>query len=132
MSDQTTRVTPGPKPLPATAALRPIDAAGTPPPARILTQLLQANGLPVVPGYHVRREVARGGMGVVYAAHDPTFDREVAIEAEEIGDPRLSDPGTAQPLHGGETVAFARNAQAAPFGMRFGLTDSRGYGPKVL
>jgi formylglycine-generating enzyme required for sulfatase activity len=38
-----------------------------------------------VPGYTVLREIARGGMGVVYAAHDPTFDREVAIKVMHPG-----------------------------------------------
>ena len=36
--------------------------------------------LPAVPGYVMSREIACGGMGVVYAAHDPAFDREVAIK----------------------------------------------------
>jgi serine/threonine protein kinase len=50
------------------------------PPAGESTLVVQAPGLPVVPGYVVTREVARGGMGIVYAAHDPTFDRELAIK----------------------------------------------------
>ena len=33
---------------------------------------------------------------------------------------------------GTETVVFAGNARAPSFGMRFGLTGSRGYSPKVL
>ncbi len=41
--------------------------------------------LPPVPGYVVRRELARGGMGVVYAAHDPSFDRDVALKVMHFG-----------------------------------------------
>jgi eukaryotic-like serine/threonine-protein kinase len=44
------------------------------------TFVLDTPELPAVPGYTVTREVARGGMGVVYAAHDPVFDREVAVK----------------------------------------------------
>src|SRR5215207_5597380 len=56
-----------------------------PDPARTENQgtppfVLDAPDLPAVPGYTVTREVARGGMGVVYAAHDPVFDREVAVK----------------------------------------------------
>ena len=36
--------------------------------------------LPAVPGYRVLREIARGGMGRVLAAHDLTLDREVALK----------------------------------------------------
>jgi len=36
--------------------------------------------LPEVPGYAVTAEIARGGMGVVYAAYDGKFEREVAIK----------------------------------------------------
>ncbi len=41
--------------------------------------------LPAVPGYTVSREIARGGMGVVYRAHDSTFGREVAIKVMHPG-----------------------------------------------
>jgi hypothetical protein len=36
--------------------------------------------LPVVPGYQVLREIARGGMGRVLAAYDLTLDRDVALK----------------------------------------------------
>jgi tetratricopeptide (TPR) repeat protein len=39
-----------------------------------------AGDLPAVPGYRVLREIARGGMGRVLAAHDLTLDREVALK----------------------------------------------------
>lgn len=35
---------------------------------------------PTIPGYHVAAEIARGGMGRVYAAIDRSLDREVAIK----------------------------------------------------
>jgi tetratricopeptide (TPR) repeat protein len=39
-----------------------------------------AAGLPVVPGYEVLAEIARGGMGRILAARDIALDREVAIK----------------------------------------------------
>jgi hypothetical protein len=40
----------------------------------------QAGGLPVVPGYRVLREIARGGMGRVLAAYDLGLERDVALK----------------------------------------------------
>src|SRR5688500_10097701 len=37
-------------------------------------------GAPSVPSYRISGEIARGGMGRVYAAYDLTLDREVAIK----------------------------------------------------
>lgn len=40
----------------------------------------ESTDLPTIHGYAVTREIARGGMGRVLAAHDLTLDREVAIK----------------------------------------------------
>ena len=49
--------------------------------------------LPKIPGYRVIREIARGGMGIVYLAHEPSFQREVAVKVltdRYRGDPRAA------------------------------------------
>ena len=38
------------------------------------------SGLPSIAGFEITGELARGGMGVVYQAHDPTLDREIAVK----------------------------------------------------
>src|SRR4051794_36042419 len=46
-----------------------------------------SSDLPSLPGYHVVREIARGGMGRVVAAHDLALDREVALKVLLPGAP---------------------------------------------
>jgi serine/threonine protein kinase len=71
---------------------------------------------PSIPNYRITAEIARGGMGRVYAGHDLTLDREVAIKTllrSENGDrfvteakitARLPHPGIP-PVHALGTLA---------------------------
>lgn len=61
------------------------ESDGTLPQSGTPSFIAQDPELPAVPGYVVSREVARGGMAVVYAAHDPVFGREVAIKVTRDG-----------------------------------------------
>src|SRR5215475_9398477 len=75
-----------------------------------------ADALPEVPGYRVLREIARGGMGRVLAAHDLTLDRDIALKVLLPGAPadrfvresritaRLPHPGIP-PVHALGTLA---------------------------
>ena len=75
-----------------------------------------ASDLAAVPGYHVLRAIARGGMGRVLAAHDLSLDREVALKLLLPGAPadrfvreakitaRLPHPGIP-PVHALGTLA---------------------------
>ncbi len=77
---------------------------------------LGTSPLPAVPGYRVLREIARGGMGRVLAAHDLTLDRDVALKIllpganadrfvrESKITARLSHPGIP-PVHALGTLA---------------------------
>jgi tetratricopeptide (TPR) repeat protein len=74
-----------------------------------------------VPGYVVTHEIARGGMGVVYAAHDPVFDREVAIKVMHPGQDAnrfvIESKVTAQLPHPGVPPVYALGtlADGRPF-----------------
>ncbi len=56
--------------------------------------MVQGRGAVAIPGwvgpYHVEREIARGGMGVVYLARDTRLERLVAIKS--LPDDFASDP----------------------------------------
>ena len=76
--------------------------AWCPPTAEASTQTISAPARELAPGAHVDRyrilrRLGAGGMGVVYAAHDPELARDVAI--------KLVRPG-------GPAERFAREAQA--------------------
>ena len=38
-----------------------------------------------IPGYHLKPEIAQGGMGIVYSAECLTFGREVAVKVMKAG-----------------------------------------------
>jgi len=49
--------------------------------------------------YHILRKLGQGGTSMVYLAHDPTADREVAlkvIKPEFLDDPRLGKQNRKQ------------------------------------
>ena len=72
--------------------------------ATVLIQRAPArSGFPRIGRYRIVEQIGRGGMGVVYRAHDPVLDRDVAIKCI-LGD-FSSDPGAAE--------QFEREARAA-------------------
>ena len=76
---------PGPAPRAGSGRLAPdlpTDPGRVSPPDTPLPYDTRAGGAGGVtlPGYEVRAELARGGMGVMYAADDPTFGRAVAVK----------------------------------------------------
>ena len=77
----------GTPPNPGGDASAPTDpnTAGTQAQSGVPVPGAQAPDLPVVPEYAVSGEIDRGGMAAVYAAHDPMFDRGVAINVVHDG-----------------------------------------------
>jgi WD40 repeat protein len=77
--------------------------------------------LPTVPGYTVSREIARGGMAVVYEAHDPALERVVAIKVMHAGQDAgrfvVESKVTAQLPHPGIPPVYALGtlADGRPF-----------------
>ena len=72
--------------------------------ATVLIQRAPArSGFPQIGRYRIVEQIGRGGMGVVYRAHDPVLDRDVAIKCI-LGD-FSSDPDAAE--------QFEREARAA-------------------
>ena len=72
------RVPPGPSP-----GGRPEDPAATTGPAALAADPNSTGeyaAFVIVPGYEIRGEVGRGGMGIVYRAHDPAVNRDVAVK----------------------------------------------------
>ncbi|QJW95485.1 tetratricopeptide repeat protein [Frigoriglobus tundricola] len=88
-SSDSDRTVPQPGPLDQraeTLAFRPPPGAGSEEaPTCPAAPEPPAPALPAVPGYVVTREIGRGGMGVVYAARDPQFERELAIKVMHPG-----------------------------------------------
>lgn len=80
-----------------------------------------SNDLPIVPGYSLTQKIASGGMGTVYAAYDPAFDRQVAIKVMHAGQDAerfvVESKITAQLPHPGVPPVYALGelADGRPF-----------------
>ncbi len=85
----------------------------------------QGEPLPTIPGYDVQRFVARGGMGVVLAAHHLALDRKVAIKLplpHQVATPEDRE----RFLREGRAAAQLRNANICPI-HDVGEVDGRPY-----
>ena len=74
-----------PSPDPASTAHDAVDDLGITQVSPTARAPFCARLIPLPTGYVLSREIARGGMGVVYAAHDPMFDRDVAVKVMHPG-----------------------------------------------
>jgi serine/threonine protein kinase len=70
-------VSPQARPLPETVDLRQAESSPGHTEPYVPATLA---GAPAIPGYRITAEIAKGGMGRVYAGYDLTLDREVAIK----------------------------------------------------
>lgn len=59
----------------------PTETLGHPATPSISKSVRQVNDLVIADRFHVTRELARGGMGIIYLAQDTVLDRTVAIKA---------------------------------------------------
>ncbi len=73
---------------------------------------MSADELPQVPGYTIKRKLAQGGMGVVYAAEDATLGRPVAIKMIRSELLNLEEGDTAEQREVA-VARFLREARAA-------------------
>ena len=74
---------PGPKPAATTVDAAAAEAASThstPPPPVEELKTKAVSGFPDIEGFRIIEQIARGGMGTVYRAHDLQLDIEVAIK----------------------------------------------------
>jgi serine/threonine protein kinase/Flp pilus assembly protein TadD len=80
--------------------------------------------LPAIPGYDVRRVLGRGGMGVVFLAHDRRLDRPVAIKM--LLTPAAADEALARFDREARAVAQVRHPHVAEV-YEVGLHEGRPY-----
>ena len=112
-TDQTV-VAPRTPTAPGSDAFGLVEANGPP-------RSMRPDGVPIVDGYEMGRQIARGGMGVVYIARDTSLDRVVAVkvmlpgmsaaefERESKVTARLPHPGVP-PVH-----ALGSTSDGRPF-----------------
>lgn len=91
---------------------------------RIRASLVPEAAPPCPQRYRLRERLGEGGLGVVYAAYDPTLDREVAIKVLR----QQSNPGPAAKRLVREARAMARLTHANVVEVfDFGEQDGRGF-----